>query len=210
MLDVALLGVGMAIVATLLWLVYRTMDHPRLPVISSPDAAPRATWSGVARYALLTPFLVFFWMGVLLLLITAVARERSPEQIVVAASAVIAGARLMAHINSTVANELAKTVPIVMLGVVIIGGQLAGVEGFERTFNAIPWDATDSFSFGLVVWDYLLTAIWFVVLRRRWQRRDEPPGRVARIAARWQQIGYGSPASGGQEALPPGPAARVT
>lgn len=189
-IEVALLGVGMSIVASILWVAYRTMDHPRLPVIREPGLSPRVTWPGVARYAILTPLLVMFWVIVLLMLIIAVAQQRSPEQILAAACAVIAGARLLAHINREIAHELAKTVPIVILSVVIIGGQLAGLEKFEQTFNAIPWEQADSYVVGLIVWDYLLTFLWFWLQRHQWQRRDRPAGPLKRARARWRRIGY--------------------
>ena len=112
LLDVAVLGIGLAVMATVLWVVYRTMDHARLPVIRSEAHPPRATWAGVARYILLTPVLVSFWLFVLLLLITAVARERNPEQILAAACAVIAGADEVVasrtQINTIIANPFAN------------------------------------------------------------------------------------------------------
>ena len=168
LLDVAVLGIGLAVMATVLWVVYRTMDHARLPVIRSEARPPRATWAGVARYVLLTPVLVSFWLFVLLLLITAVARERNPEQILAAACAVIAGARLLAHVRTEISQELAKTIPIVILGVILIGGQLVGVEAFERTIDAIPWDLVNAYWIGLIIWDLLLTSLWFWYQRRSW------------------------------------------
>ena len=80
------------------------------------------TWSGVLRYLLTTPLMVAFWMFVLLALLTAAARDRSGEQIVVATSAVIGGARLLAHVHEEIAHELAKAVPIAILGFILIGG----------------------------------------------------------------------------------------
>ena len=188
--DVAVLGIGLAVMATVLWVVYRTMDHARLPLVRSDDHAPRVTWAGGARYALLTPVLVSFWLSVLLLLITAVARERNPDEILAAACAVIAGARLLAHIRAEISHELAKTIPIVILSVILIGGQLVGVAGFEQTFNAISWDRVDAYWFGLIVWDFLVTSLWFVYQRRSWYGRRRSAGRLSRAITRWRRIGY--------------------
>lgn len=190
LLDVAVLGIGLAVMATVLWVVYRTMDHARLPVIRSEAHPPRATWAGVARYVLLTPVLVSFWLFVLLLLITAVARERNPEQILAAACAVIAGARLLAHVRTDISQELAKTIPIVILGVILIGGQLVGVEAFERTIDAIPWDLVNAYWVGLIIWDLLLTSLWFWYQRRSWLGAGHTPGRLRRVIARWRRVGY--------------------
>lgn len=194
MIDVAVFGIGMAVVATVLWLAYRTMDRPRLPVIREPNRAPRVIWQGVVRYAVMTPVLVTFWMLVLVVLIATVAQQRGPNAVLIAACSVIAGARLLAHVNTEIATELAKTVPIVILSVLIIGGQVVGVERFFETLLDVPVDAADTYFVGLVVWDYLLTGLWFWRQRREWHR-EGAPGTLARFADRWRRIGY-DPVSG--------------
>ena len=91
------------------------------------------------RYLLTTPFLVGFWMVVLMTLLAAAARDRSGTQIMVATCAVVGGSRLLAHIKEEIAHELAKAVPIAILGYVIIGGGLTGIDPFV-TFEAIRAD----------------------------------------------------------------------
>ena len=97
------------------------------------------TWSGVLRYLLTTPLMVAFWMFVLLALLTAAARDRSGEQIVVATSAVIGGARLLAHVHEEIAHELAKAVPIAILGFILIGGGFTGSTRRPQLSNRYPW-----------------------------------------------------------------------
>ncbi len=170
--DVFFLAIGMALLATLLWMAYKTLQHPRLPVNRPASSPPSVTWSGVLRYLLTTPLMVAFWMFVLLALLTAAARDRSGEQIVVATSAVIGGARLLAHIHEEIAHELAKAVPIAILGFILIGGGFTGIDAATRTVEQIPVALVDTYWLGLVMFDVIITALWFGAIRLAWRRRS--------------------------------------
>lgn len=196
--DVFFIAAGMAILAVLLWMVYRTMQRPRLPVVRTADRAPAITWPGVLRYLATTPFMVAFWFLVILLLLSAAADERTPSEVLVAGTAVIGGARLLAHLKEEIAHELAKTVPIAILGFIIIGGGFAGADAFARVWGGLPVDLFDTYWWGLVVFDVLLTFIWFGSQRFRWFRRERRKreglpvdGLLRRLWRRWRRIGYG-------------------
>jgi hypothetical protein len=195
--DVFPLAIGMAILATLLWMAYKTLQRPRLPVIHREQAPPVVTASGVVRYLVTTPILVTFWLYLLMFLLAAAARDRSGEQIVVAATAVIGGARLLAHIHEETAHELAKAVPIAILGFVLIGGGFTGWAGFEAAFEDIPPDLVDTYWLGLIVLDVVLTVTWFGWLRFRWRRQqtritrgESRESRPERAWHRLRRIGY--------------------
>lgn len=199
--DVFFLAIGMALLATLLWMAYKTLQHPRLPVNRPASSPPSVTWSGVLRYLLTTPLMVAFWMFVLLALLTAAARDRSGEQIVVATSAVIGGARLLAHVHEEIAHELAKAVPIAILGFILIGGGFTGIDAATTTIEQIPVDLVDTYWFGLVMFDFVITALWFGSIRLAWRRRNsrvEGGGSVdnwaVRALRRLRRIGYTAPA----------------
>lgn len=195
--DVFVFAIGMAVVATILWLAYITMERPRLPVVRSEEEPPRITAAGVVRYVATIPFYVLFWQLSLLGLVAIVSRERTPVEMVVAASAVVGGARLLAHIKPAIAHELAKSVPIAILGFVIIGTGFVGFEGAAQTAERIPFELVDTYWTGLVVWDLLVTSIWFLAIRGNWhlRRRRADAGRPAdglfrRAGKRIGEIGY--------------------
>lgn len=196
-IDVFFLALGMAALATLLWMAYKTLQHPRLPVTRTAQAPPRITPTGVARYLLTTPIMVSFWMFVLLFLLTTASRDRSGEQIVVATSAVIGGTRLLAHAHQEIAHELAKAVPIAILGFILIGGGFAGVDNFSQTYEQIPLELVDTYWFGLVIFDVAVTTLWFGWLRFAWHREQQrstdgaPTHRwLVRTYRRLREIGY--------------------
>jgi len=200
--DVVLYAIAMALVATLLWISYRTMQHPRLPVIHRPDKPPLVTVAGALRYLITTPLLVGFWMAVLITLLSAAAKDRSGVQVVVATCAVIGGARLLAHVKQDIAHELAKAVPITILSFIIIGGGLAGIDPFIRSFEQVPPDLVDSYWLGLIVWDVFLTAMWLLGVHVSWRRQHqrqmagEPvEAPVVRLLRRLRSIGYRDPSA---------------
>lgn len=198
-LDVAFLAGGMALIAFLLWLVYRTMQRPRLPVNRSEDRAPNANWAGVLRYLVTTPFMVLFWLLVFLFLLSTASDSRSGEEIIIASTAVIGGARLLAHVKEELAHELAKTVPIAILGFIIIGTGFADLTRTSGIADEIESQVPllDSYWLGLVLFDVAITAVWFVVIRWRWlrQQRRVADGRpvegfFGRLGDRLRDIGY--------------------
>lgn len=196
-IDVFFLALGMAVLATLLWMTYKTLQHPRLPVNRTSQQPPRVTPVGVARYLLTTPIMVTFWMFVLLFLLTTASRDRSGEQIVVATSAVIGGTRLLAHVHQEVAHELAKAVPIAILGFILIGGGFAGQDNFFQTYEQMPIALVDTYWFGLMVFDVVVTALWFGWLRVAWHRQQRRAtagmaahGWLVRTYQRLRRIGY--------------------
>ena len=200
--DVIVLGIGMAFVAALLWMVYRTMQHPRLPINHSDDKPPNATWGGVLRYLITTPIMMSFWFLVLTMLIGSAARDRTANDVVLTATAVIAGARLLAHIKIEIAHELAKTVPIAILSFIVIGGGFADIAEQERLLDSLNEDLLDTYWYGLMVWDVALTTAWFLVVRLSWRRDDrrETKGKPAkgpfgRTLERFRGIGYETPPS---------------
>lgn len=206
--DVVALSLGMALLMWLLWIVYRTMQVPRLPVNRSEDRAPSANWTGVLRYVLTTPFMVVFWMLVLMLLLATAAQSRTAPEIIVAATAVVGGSRLLAHLNKEMAHELAKSIPIIILGFILVGGGFTGTERMAEIidgFFTAYGGQLDTYLAALTVFDFVITAMWFVLIRWRWLRRrrrerlGEPSESLfGRIGTRLRSIGYTDSEAGSQ------------
>lgn len=188
--DVPIVALGMALIAGVLWVLYRTLDAPRLPVNQPPHRAPFATWPGVVRYAVTTPFMVTFWFGAVVILISLGTDTRDGAGVALASAAVVGGARIVAHVSRDLANEIAKTVPIAILTLIVVGGGAtdATLDTIGASLDAGVllryWSA-------LIVLDVVMTTLWFVAQRRRWHgRAASPAGRWSAVVARWRSIGY--------------------
>ena len=168
--DVFFLAIGMALLATLLWMAYKTLQHPRLPV-NRPASSPPSDLVRRAALSAHPPLMVAFWMFVLLALLTAAARDRSGEQIVVATSAVIGGTAT----GSRARGDRPRTGE----------GGADRDPGFHPDRRRIHRDRrgdhnyrTDTRGpgphvlFGLVMFDFVITALWFGSIRLAWRRRN--------------------------------------
>jgi hypothetical protein len=92
-------------------------------------------------------------------------------------------------------------VPIAILGFILIGGGFTGIDAATTTIEQIPVDLVDTYWFGLVMFDFVITALWFGSIRLAWRRRNsrvEGGGSVdnwaVRALRRLRRIGYTAPA----------------
>lgn len=172
----ALTGIiGLAITVSLLVLVYRTMQRPRLHISTTKKhGQPEPTWQAIVRYLVTTPFMVAFWLISLLVILSAAAKSHAPESIALVAAAVVGGARLLAHFDEEMSRELGKTIPLVVLGVILIGRESATSEQFLAAMDDFiaNIDQIDTFYWLLVVFDVVVTAAWYLIGFGRWRFRE--------------------------------------
>jgi len=116
--------------------------------------------------------------------------------VAITAATIVCCARLLAHINEDIAHEVGKTVPIVILGFVLIGGGFAGSEKFDEIVDQLQESTIDGYIVRLIIFDYIVTALWFAGLRLNWrrQRRRDAAGKPAeggfrRAIRQWREIG---------------------
>lgn len=196
-----------ALAVLLLRAVYRGMQRPRLALTEHADRPPTASWAAVGRY-LFTPLVLLplWFITVLGILILAGARGdygfRPPEELVIAAVVVVGAARLLAHVNREGAHELAKSVPLTMLTLLFVSGQVITGEGFlVVTFLMfVNLDSLLYYMVLLALWDVMFTAGWLVLQRIKWNREQRPEADRSLTWPRrvWNAIveGWGSSESG--------------
>lgn len=169
--------------ALLLW-VYRSMQHPRLYLVSDPaNGQPGTTWQALVRYLVLTPIMVGFWFTVILMILTIAAGSRSGGALALAAAAVVGAARVLAHISPEGSHELGKTIPLAVLSLILIGGSNPSLEHWSDVLNEIGANsgALDTYYWTLLALDVLVTGLWFVRQRSRWAGHQPGSSR-----ARWR------------------------
>lgn len=150
------------LVAVIVW-IYRTMQRPRLRPTVDPDSGSVAlSWQAVTRYVVTTPIMVLIWFSAILIILTWAARDRSAEELVIAAAAVVGAARLLAHLDEEMARELGKTIPLAVVGVILIGRSSATWQEFVGAIDEFDhnWATIDDYYWLLVVFDLFVTAVW--------------------------------------------------
>jgi hypothetical protein len=96
---------------------YNTSKHPFIQKTVS-------TFFYIIEYLLFVPLLIFFWFGVLTLLISSLADSPTFETITLMAMSVVAAVRITSYYHEDLSRDLAKMLPFALLGVFIIDSQL--------------------------------------------------------------------------------------
>lgn len=175
----------------LLW-VYHSMQKPRLylgtkhverPGSSSETATgePTVTWEAILRYLGTTAVALIVWYAALLVFLTVATKDRSGEDIALVAAVVVGTARLLAHINPEASHEIGKSVPLVIVSIILIGGA-SGEENFINVLTEIAANinAIDNYYWLLLIADILITTVWALLVRSRW-RANQPGSRRREI-----------------------------
>lgn len=204
----------LALAATVLLLraIYRGMQRPRLTLTYHEDRPPTASRGAVLRYLATPVFLVPMWfmtvLGVLVLAANRTNGFRPADELVVAAAVVIGGSRLLAHVNLEGAHELAKSVPLTLVSLILISGQLITLNGFVVVvfLLLINVDSLSYFVLLLALFDVMFTAAWLIMRRVQWDREQDQPGEAPRgvLARVWHVVvaGWAPNASGPSLAQP--------
>jgi hypothetical protein len=204
----------LALAATVLLLraIYRGIQRPRLTLTYHEDRPPTASRDAVLRYLVTPVFLIPTWfmviLGVLVLAANRTNGFRPADELVVAAAVVIGGSRLLAHVNLEGAHELAKSVPLTLVSLILISGQLITFNGFlvVSFLLLINLGSLSYFVMLLGFFDVMITLAWLIMRRVQWDREQDRPGErsVGVVARVWHAIvaGWAPDASGPSVAQP--------
>ncbi len=90
------------------------------------------------HYGVLFPIISFLWFFGFAALLFLIVQNQTVHQITLIAIALVTGARLLAYYNEEASQELAKTVPVVILGVALIEPDFFQFELAYERFLALP------------------------------------------------------------------------
>lgn len=203
---------ALAAAVLLLRAIYRGMQRPRLTLTYHEDRPPTASRGAVLRYLATPVLLVPLWfmtvVGVLVLAANRTDGFRPADELVVAAAVVIGGSRLLAHVNLEGAHELAKSVPLTLVSLILISGQLITFEAFVVVafLLVINVDSLSYFVVLLGLFDVMFTVAWLIMRRLQWDREQDQPGDAPRgwVSRVWRVVvaGWAPYASGPSVAQP--------
>jgi len=72
------------------------------------------------QYVVLFPIMAFFWFGILVLLLTFLAKNQTLESILLISMALVAAVRITAYYHEDLSRDLAKMLPFALLGVFLV------------------------------------------------------------------------------------------
>lgn len=177
--DVLFTGLLLALMTLLAVVCYRAMERPRLVLTDTPDG-PRALRGDVIRYAISIPFLTALWIGYFIVILAIARNNLEAGDVLVTAAGVVLGTRILAHVWTDAAREIGKVVPLTIVTLVLIAGNIRDDDAMERIVDDLA-----NLDFALATYllifslDYVITAAWYW----GWIRWGQPL-RAARRAAR--------------------------
>lgn len=93
----------------------------------------------LGKYGVLFPLVSFLWFGGFVALLFVVAQNQSIEQITLISIGVVGSARMLAYYKEDMAQELAKTVPIVVLGIALVEPNFFELNKVLARLESIPF-----------------------------------------------------------------------
>ena len=142
-------------------LLFRGMQRPRLRLVRRDDGW-RTTRRDVVLYALVAPLLVIFWVNVLSFSFVLAPTSLGGRQILLISCAVIVASRALAHVWHEPAHELAKSIPLTLLTLVLVGGALRPETAMDELRNELgSVDLSVPALLLLLFADYAFTAAWY-------------------------------------------------
>lgn len=186
LLTLAIYGVGIAAYAMLNGLFYITLSQRNLV-----SGATRGKGPGALGWILIFPLVTFGMFLVLSLALFVLAKEipgTTPEQrvrdILLLSMALVAGVRVTAYVSEHAAVDLAKLVPLGLLGVLLID---PGFLTLETPLNRLAIltglvDLVARYLITIIVMELALRALWLASGGRRRAREKADQAEVVSAA----------------------------
>ena len=176
--DIIVLTASILVAMFLAVVGYRAMQHPRVVLTQTVDGQWRASRRDAIKYAISIPLLLLAWNVFLLVILLSGDNWLDGPRSLVVATSVIAAARILAHLSPERAHELAKSVPLTLVTLLLISG---GFRGLTETIKILDQLAhTDVSGPALAVpliLELTTTAVWYWVgVRVMWARGYRVPG----------------------------------
>ncbi len=169
--PLALFAVGVTIYGFLVFHFYRFLARKEILKLdlSKHNQARRpllrkiiAVFFNVVVSLVLFPLLIFFWFLVMAGLLFLMNSDRPIESIMLAAMGVVAAIRVSSYYNASLATDVAKILPLALLGIMLIDSSLIGLsESTEGIREAvIQWETVIYYLVGVVVLEFVLRIAW--------------------------------------------------
>jgi hypothetical protein len=145
------------------------MQRPRLVVTRTPDGRWRARRRDIVKYAVSMPILLLLWAAGLELILVFTNNGLTGQQITAVSMAVVIAVRIWAHISLEHAHELAKSIPLTIITLLIVTS--TGWRSTDQIGETlIEWSSTDLTgpALGLLIaTEFVICTAWYW-LGTRW------------------------------------------
>jgi hypothetical protein len=172
---VAILVVSMVAIV----MAYRAMQRPRLVLHRVAPRRYRARPRDVVQYIASMLGLIILWTGALQLILVFTNNGLDAVEVTAVSSAIVIAVRLFAHLSHEHAHELAKSIPLTIVTLLIVTSNGwrsdAALESLSRDLDRT--DITGPALLALIGAEFVICALWYWVGVRWWyERGHDVPG----------------------------------
>ncbi len=128
--------IAIAMYAVFIWFFYRSVSKRDL--FKRGVGGIGKTISQVLKYFILFPILIFIWFGILTVLMFVLSKTQTTENILLVAVALIAAVRVMAYYRESLANDMAKILPLAILAIFLIEPTLLSIDLIFDRISQLP------------------------------------------------------------------------
>lgn len=79
-----------------------------------------ASFLYLIEYIIILPFLIFFWLSVLAIIILILSQEQTAQQILLVSASIVAAIRILAYYQEELSRDLAKMFPFTILTIFLL------------------------------------------------------------------------------------------
>lgn len=127
----------LALYAAFVWYFYKSVSRRDLLKLNfGSDNKLKSSVLYVLKYLFTFPVLTFVWFTALSLILFLLSKSQTTENILLISMAVIAAGRITAYYKEGIAEELAKILPLAVLGIFIVDPTYFSIEiAFKHLYN---------------------------------------------------------------------------
>jgi nicotinamide riboside transporter PnuC len=120
-LPLLIYAITIAVYGIFIWAMYKSLSKRD---IFKLEIDQKKRWKSVAgyivKYLILFPIFVFIWFSFLTIILAFLSKSQSVEEILLISMSIIAAVRITSYYKEEIAIEIAKILPIAVLGIFIV------------------------------------------------------------------------------------------
>ena len=121
-LPLLIYAIIIAIYGIFIWSLYKSLSKRDIFKLDIDNHKKK--WKSIAgyivKYLIFFPIFVFIWFGFLTVILAFLSKSQSVEEILLISMSIIAAVRITSYYKEEIAIEIAKILPIAVLGIFIV------------------------------------------------------------------------------------------
>ena len=147
---------------------YNNVGHPLLKKLVAISLY-------LIEYIIIMPALIFFWFGILALIILLLSQSLEIGQVIIVSAAMVAAIRILAYYEEDLSKDMAKMFPFTILAIFILSPEFFSLERVANNLTLIPELFTKIMYFlVLIVAIEFLLRLLDLGIRFAFSRKGEP------------------------------------